>query len=83
MTSLPIEIRAVIAARTGLAPDRLADDLLIEDLGLDSLGMAELLLAVEERLERGLNTAVLRGRFSREMRLGELVSLIEEAIAPC
>ena len=83
MTSLPVEIRAVIAARTGLAPERLTDELTIEDIGLDSLGTAELLLAVEERLDRSLNTEVLRGRFSREMRLGDLVALIEQASAPC
>ena len=83
MTSLPTEIRAVIAARTGLAPERLTDELTIEDIGLDSLGTAELLLAVEERLDRSLNTEVLRGRFSREMRLGDLVALIEQASAPC
>ncbi|MBQ9543521.1 MAG: acyl carrier protein [Clostridia bacterium] len=44
------EIKKLICATLGIAPERVGDDTdLVDDLGVDSLDVAELLMSLEEK----------------------------------
>ena len=56
-SALYAQIREIIAHEIQIAPDQIPEDATIESLGLDSLTMVEVVIALERRFSRSIDTS--------------------------
>jgi len=56
LTDVGVQVRAELAARTGVPASELTDDASLSDVGLDSLALIEVLMSLREQIlaDRGL-----------------------------
>lgn len=66
----------MLAAELKISPRYLTTDVAITDLGLDSIKMAELVVAIEERTGRAVDTRVFSGAVHPEMKLDQFLDLL-------
>lgn len=79
MVDLKPEIKSIIAMRLGLAEEHLTSDLTMEDLGFDSLAAAEVIVAIEEKLNRPIDIAKVAEQLTPTTKLDQLITLVERA----
>jgi acyl carrier protein len=80
MSDTESEIRAEIAAKLGISETVLGDDMTMEELGFDSLTAAEVLAAVEKRVNKRIDMSIVAEKLTRDTSIQQLIGFILEEL---